>query len=1689
MLGLIWKLLVKGSVVLGNLEILITSNVFFCTGKFRTRNWPTFGVPVVLFCMFAGVANAKIHEVKVDLADEGGGVYIIPFVDDINDTFDADIESEKPINVDEFYIKDLSGSVVDNLTVEDKVRLFILSQALYETMTFRYLTVKNEILVAQAAVENKLMELNSTLLIDANISSVSSTLTGSLIGCATGGAVGGVVGAVSTIWTGPGALFGASAGASVGCKAGISLAAGEQMVNYAVNVQDDIDQKLTIEEEGYRFGMESISKCSFCQADSVPLNWKELSFKVFTGETVNSSEIINLYIQYYADLVNVSSAYAAFNQVVPDLASHSGYVEAVSEGLLTSIPTTTFIWGAYKNIRTDIKFNGDLSQREAEVNSAVERYIAQHTSLMSDAFHQHIFSYYDSLDDSGSNRAPNPVISVSDVKVKTEQTVFLTASESTDPDGDEISVAWQITGPSGFSKNIDGMETSFLASQSGTFRAVLTVSDTLTSRTVSETISVTDPSQTFFDPEAISRVNVTMGANSCGDVIQLYNVTLPSGVYWDSPRLWATTYDQDANNTTPQYFMMGLNELPSTDRGYSDEKCDNFGLTSERGFNYDFLMDMRDGTYTNSGKVSHGKTWNRLITPGTTVYLAIGAADNYPFDIEQVTLETNILYDRDGDGVADNKDAFPDLASEAYDSDGDGVGDNADAFPNDSSARLDSDGDGCPDSITGESQTGLINDDWPNLSDVCADSDGDQIDDRFDDAFPDDPNEWADSDGDGVGDNSDMFPTDPAVSVDSDADGYPDFWNLGKWADDSTTGLALDVFPEDPTEWRDSDFDGVGDNADWAPNDYTEWADTDGDGVGDNADAAPSDAGRSTNSSPVLSEIAPLVFYTGTNSVVSVTASDSDGDTVTLQIVNAPSFLKLTDSELNLAAVEGDEGNYEFLIVATDEFGGFTSLGVSITVETAVNEDVVPPALSVPGEDLILNLTEGNSVPSSDSRINTFLNSASATDDIDGGIAVTNDAPEIFGLGTTTVVFSATDAAGNTGTATASVTVTSNDNDSDGLPNEFETANGLNPNEPSDAVADSDGDGRTNLEEYREGSDIAVDDVKPVLSIPGDLVVDSSGPVTEVDLGMATASDDKDGVIVPVVDNPGPYAPGRHVVTWSATDEAGNAATSEQMVDIVPMATFSVPQMTDEGTQALVSITLNGPAAVYPVRIPFTVSGSAESPADHSLDSGEIIIEADTSGSIEVPTVDDGVWEGDETIVITMGTPTNAVKGAASSHTVTLREENIAPRVSISVSQNGTAASTVYTDAGPVVLTAEVNDPNPDDAHTFDWSMTSNSLIPEEGYASGTFTFNPVSLSEGLFPFAVTVTDSGEGLLDGSDESLIRVERTAPILSETEDADSDGTPDALEGTGDGDGNRIPDYLEPATDPGLLPASDASIPMQAESGVMLKLGDTTFAAGNNVAYVTLENVMDHGGEAGGAGIATADSGYQYPSGIFDFIASSVDVGGSVRIVIPQTSAIPSNAVYRKYKRETGWTDFAADANNAVSSAPGSLGNCPAPGDLSYTPGLVQGNYCVQLTIQDGGLNDADGVANGVVKDPGGVAVRLIPEPVINVESMSVGGATFNVGDGEMVVLGFMFTSDSTDAEVNRLTFSATGEVDEAADVGMVRLYRDDNKNGIPEAAERVAEGHYDKDDGDIIFDLPQAYQLPVGDTHFLVTYQF
>ncbi|MDQ6958629.1 MAG: CARDB domain-containing protein [Mariprofundaceae bacterium] len=78
-----------------------------------------------------------------------------------------------------------------------------------------------------------------------------------------------------------------------------------------------------------------------------------------------------------------------------------------------------------------------------------------------------------------------------------------------------------------------------------------------------------------------------------------------------------------------------------------------------------------------------------------------------------------------------------------------------------------------------------------------------------------------------------------------------------------------------------------------------------------------------------------------------------------------------------------------------------------------------------------------------------------------------------------------------------------------------------------------------------------LDVTPPVVTAPADISIEAAAILTPVSLGVAVAIDAKDGPLTATADKTGPFALGTHVVTWSATDAAGNTGTATQIVTVV----------------------------------------------------------------------------------------------------------------------------------------------------------------------------------------------------------------------------------------------------------------------------------------------------------------------------------------------------------------------------------------------------------------------------------------------------------------------------------------------------------------------------------------------------------
>ena len=660
------------------------------------------------------------------------------------------------------------------------------------------------------------------------------------------------------------------------------------------------------------------------------------------------------------------------------------------------------------------------------------------------------------------------------------------------------------------------------------------------------------------------------------------------------------------------------------------------------------------------------------------------------------------------------------------------------------------------------------------------------------------------------------------------------------------------------------------------------------------------------------------------------------------------------------------------------------------------------------------------------------------------------------------------------------------DDDNDGMPDDYETDNGLDPLDASDAQMDADSDGVSNVDEYLAGTNPNQDDYPPVLIVPDDIEVVSTGPLTQVDLGEATASDARDGVIVPSVDNSGPFPPGPNSVVWSASDRSGNTVEAIQKVDVIPLISLGGSAEVTEGGSGFIVISLNGAAVQYPVSVRLEVMGDAQAPQDHDLVDQTVEISEGEQVSIPFSLVNDGAGEGPETFTVRLVEPSGASLSAISELAVTISERNVAPIVSIELSQQGVESSLIYGDLGQVTLAVSIEDPNPEDLHTIDWSMMDNRLVRIPNGDDREFIFDPTELSEGVYGVSVSISDDAVESSTVKQELAVSLQVKSPELSETDDTDGDGVPDSEEGLGDSDGDRIPDYLDSSEDASELPTSDGEAPLQSSEGSQMSLGDAAVYAGADGSSLTLEDIQEFSDAVGGAD--ASDDDFTFTGDIVDFEVSGMAMGASVDVVIPLSSPLLEGSVYRKYDVQTGWFNFVEDNENFVSSAEGSEGACPESASAEYQRGLLEGHFCVQLTMVDGGPNDSDDEVNGVVKDPGGIAVETVPSITVFASPIELGALNFSEGDGEVVVLAFSLDADAVGSQLDSLTVGASGELDEVNDVGNVRLYLDENRDGTPASTERISEGTYSQDDGEIRFEFMDSVQLLDGETHFLITYQ-
>ena len=941
--------------------------------------------------------------------------------------------------------------------------------------------------------------------------------------------------------------------------------------------------------------------------------------------------------------------------------------------------------------------------------------------------------------------------------------------------------------------------------------------------------------------------------------------------------------------------------------------------------------------------------------------------DDFPFDASEVAdfdgdkIGNNADDDDDNDGVLDAVDAFPFAVGEWLDTDGDGIGNNAD---------LDNDNDGVDDEFdTFENDASeTIDTDGDNIGNNADDDDDNDTVPDAQDAFPLDANESIDTDRDGIGNNEDtdddgdrvldtidLFPLDPTESIDNDLDG------IGNNADtdDDNDGVLdnVDVFPFDAGETIDTDADGIGNNADTDddgdgfedtsdvfPLDASEWADNDLDGQGDNRDLDDDNDGI-PDTQDTFSFDANETVDTDLDGIGNNADTDDDNDGVLDDVDAFPlASAESIDSDLDGIGNNADTDDDNDGIVDADDIAPLnSSIGDS---EAPILDGLSDLVVEATGFLTPLELTPPRM---SDNNLNPAV--------------LSNDFAGALPVGVHAITWTGTDFAQNVATLAQTITV-------------------------QDTTAP------------------LFDDVLPV-DIP------ARGIFTDISQNIAVnAIDLVDGVVSASIVSEHKLRSGQHNVSLEAIDAAGNVSSTLMTVNILPTLTAPASGLTAPGNTLDIEFVLSGQAHAYPVTLDYIVSG----PVSSNL-FGVLEIEQGQKGELSItasPTASVGAQ-----IVISVSNPQNAVLGDLSHILIEVSNTNKAPIADIKLLQNGGAASVAYQDQENVTLQANINDLNRDDDHQVTWQVEAvqaeNTAITrlDNNDNSASFVFDPASAAPGQYIASAIITESNTAeLYSTSVDFVFTILTDTPVLSNTTDSDLDGLSDALEGLGDSDQDGIADYLDDQSNTANLPTGASDQAITTSPGYRLTLGDIgKLANGQSAtnASVSTTDIADFGLSAQRPNVQVEDIHFDAVQSIINFnIEALNEMGESVAVVIPlnTNSVIPEDVVYRKFNDTLGWFTFVENAHNGIFSASFDAdGNCPQVDSTLYVSGLNVGDTCIKLIIQDGGANDGDLTANGIIKDPGVLSARLPNRsPLISVASQTT------VFEGNNVRVDASLTSD-------------------------------------------------------------------------------
>jgi hypothetical protein len=237
-----------------------------------------------------------------------------------------------------------------------------------------------------------------------------------------------------------------------------------------------------------------------------------------------------------------------------------------------------------------------------------------------------------------------------------------------------------------------------------------------------------------------------------------------------------------------------------------------------------------------------------------------------------------------------------------------------------------------------------------------------------------------------------------------------------------------------------------------------------------------------------------------------------------------------------------------------------------------------------------------------------------------------------------------------------------------------------------------------------------------------------------------------------------PITPGTYTLEWDMVHEGVDWFHDANPASPVLTMTFWVTNCVSLASEGQ-SVQENAGTVVVPVQlsvvsdvavnVPFTLSGTAAEGAllDYTTTSSPVTIPPGEMGAeILIAVNDDALDEHDETVVVTLGTPSSAVLGATAVHTATIVDNDDPPAASFALASQSESET-----AGTMTVTLQLDAASGLTA-TVPYSLSGTAT--DGGLEDYTVTPSPVTIPPGETGADILIAVHNDGL-DEDDETVI----------------------------------------------------------------------------------------------------------------------------------------------------------------------------------------------------------------------------------------------------------------------------------------------------------------------------------------------